>query len=155
LKPARNEYGAVTTPARILLCAETRSARTAPQEYTLGVEPLWLSTLAPGSRVVFRDLRGRRRTLSWVQQTATGVLMSCEKTAYVGESTLLKRRGARQAGVPQRTSVRGLPRPSRLLKLGCGDEFWLAPQGWQPAGETDEARSMRPVVGCTLPEAIL
>lgn len=157
--PKRDEYGRVTTPARIWLFPEDSDVPPPTlAEACLPVPQEWVSRLNVGDRINFVDQRGARRFL-WV----VGAVGDCRwaeaiRTAYVSPGTTLTvgRRAVKGKRPGPRTAQVGvLPPREQTLLLKPGDWLILTEQllPGRPArfgGEGELLNAAR--IGCTLPE---
>ncbi|HWS26044.1 MAG TPA: pyruvate kinase, partial [Xanthomonadales bacterium] len=153
LKPGRDEFGRVLTPARLRLHA----AGVAPGKSlnpSLGVDATWLRQLKVGDRIDLSDARGARRRLLVVDVQADSAGVECQRTAYLTAATTLHLE--RPYCRVRTTAVCDLPaRPGRL-HLRRGDLLHVLPQGiGQDAVTATPGRRARPAsIACTLPEAL-
>ena len=63
LKPRRDRYGRVLSPARVVLFAQHPPSPEYAHGLGLGIAPATMAALAPGDTLVFEDARGARRHL--------------------------------------------------------------------------------------------
>jgi pyruvate kinase len=152
LKPQRDAFGAVTAPARLLLCP--RGCGAAAEEPKLEVDAQWLARLRDGDEIRLVDARGRKRRLSVIDLRPDGVRVQCERTAYLcADTQLAVRRLGPGAPAPR---LPGLPQQPGRLHLSRGQTLHLAARGVgrdAPAPGTDAA-SAPATVSCTLPEVL-
>ena len=154
LKPERDDFGAVTAPAELLLCPQGCAVGERPDGRVLRVDAQWLSQLQEGDGIRLVDARGRRRRLQVVELRPDGVRVQCERTAYlcVGTQLVVHRRGI----VAPATELRGIaPQPGRLL-LRRGQTLRLSAQGLGRDAQPDGAhgRGAPATVACTLPQVL-
>src|SRR5262249_16039398 len=90
VKPARDCCGRVTAPARIWLTpAEKPMLPPSAADAVLPVPGDWLTQLASGDRVRFRDARGASRSLDIIREVGSGCWAESTRTAYVITGTVL------------------------------------------------------------------
>jgi pyruvate kinase len=154
LRPARDDFGRVTAPARVRL-AMTGVAATSPAEPTLPVDPGWLIGLQAGDRVTLRDTRGKHRVLSGEATDAHGAWATTADTAYIAPGTTLRRAAAGDGWVE--TVVRDLPRRPGAVHLDAGDQLLLTPNqapGLDGPRDVDGRQLAPSRIGCTMPEVL-
>lgn len=85
LKPNRDSFGNLVTPARILLCSEIQSQLIpSPVTIYLPVKEDWLQQLAiDDTAIKFKDARGAPRFLVLKERVAEGIWAECAKTTYI------------------------------------------------------------------------
>ena len=154
LKPQRDAYGAVTTPASLWLQPRGGIASSAADGRALRVDAQWLAQLRDGDHIHLVDARGRKRRLQVVELRPDGVRVQCERTAYLCVDTQLV--AARRDVLPPVTDLRGLqPQPGRL-HLSRGQTLRLTAQGLgqdaQPGGA--HGRKTPATLACTLPQVL-
>jgi pyruvate kinase len=149
-RPARDDFGRVTAPARVwLTAAETPAPPPADADAALPVPADWLGRLRAGDRVKFRDARDARRRLVVTEAAGGGRWAECDETAYVATGTRLR---ARRAGVAE---VGPLPPKPLAIRLKPGDTLVLTRDPWpgRPAQTGADGRVLAPaMIACTLPE---
>ncbi len=155
VKPARDAYGVVTAPARLLLRPRCSIANDSFAGSTLELDARWLSQLQQGDSIRLVDARGRKRRLQVVELQALGAVVHCERTAYLRPGTRLVVHPPN--GSASTTEVRELPARPGHLHLHRGQTLRLTAQGIgqdiQPAGA--EGRKATPAtIACTLPEVL-
>ncbi|MHB8952074.1 MAG: pyruvate kinase [Pirellulaceae bacterium] len=157
--PQRDDYGRVTTPARIWLFPQDSDAPPpSPADACLPVPQDWLTRLSVGDRVDFVDQRGARRFL-WV----VGAVGDCRwgeaiRTAYVASGTTLtidKQADKGEHSAPRTARVGELPAREQVLLLNKGDRLILTKElrpgtPAQFGGRGELLNAAR--IGCTLPE---
>jgi pyruvate kinase len=154
VKPARDEYGFVTAPALLGLRALGSSAPVDGAAELIEVDPDWLAQLRPGDRIDFTDARAATRRLTVVDERTGGVLVECNRTAYLTAETTLRLNG-REVVEPE-SAIRGLPATSGRIRLFRGDTLRLTPEGiGHAATHGSHARRVAPAtVSCTLPQVL-
>lgn len=156
-RPQRDTCGRVLAPARVWLTpADHPQPAPSPADASLPVAAHWLSRLAQGSRIVFRDARGAARQMTVNELSAGGCWTECRRTAYVATGTVLR---LRQPGIaPTRedeTPVGELPAQTLSLVLKKGDRLILTrdPKPGENAETDATGHVTQPArVPCTLPE---
>jgi len=152
-KPQRDDFGQVTSPARIWL-STTENCQSPPSQANacFSVSPEWLAELQIGSKIRFTDARGAERTLKVVDKTVDGCWLEGKKTAYVTNGTeLYLRRGKNLlTRVATIGNVQGKEMPIILFP---GDLLIVSPdlQTGRPATKDSSGRVLTPAsIGCTL-----
>ena len=155
IKPLRESNGRVARPARIwLAAAETTFSENPAADANLVLDPDWLSALASGDRVRFRDVRGSRRTWRIREVSAEGCWAEAKKTAYVANGTLLKLQD-KQAENGLETEITGLPPQASVCLIRCGDVLFLSAKdkSGKPAFHDSNGELLNPGrVSLTIPE---
>jgi pyruvate kinase len=154
VKPARDEFGFVVAPALLGLRAFGSDAPIDGAAGLLDVDPRWLAQLRPGDRIDFTDARASARRLTVVDERTGGVLVECDRTAYLTPQTRL--RVHRRDAALQETDVQGLPTGAGRIPLRRGDTLRLTPDGiGHPASQGSGTRRALPAsVSCTLPDVL-
>ncbi|OGU19954.1 MAG: pyruvate kinase [Hydrogenophilales bacterium RIFOXYD1_FULL_62_11] len=156
IRPVRDVYGRVTAPARVWLTPEQAPRLPpSPASACLPVPLGWLDALRSGERVTFKDARGARRSLKFVDVTDNGCWAEATRTAYIVPGTPLHH--ARGAGKPdgREGRVGALPQDAALLTLQKGDLLILTRdlKPGRPASYDSAGKILSPaMIGCTLPE---
>jgi len=154
LKPVRDVLGAVTAPARLWLRPAGSQAPLPEGLPSLSVDVPWFERLALGDRIDLTDARGSRRHLRVVECRAGGVIVECQRTAYLtGETSLRLQRRGHEAF---RTFLGEIPAQPGQLHLQRGEILNLEPGGVGRNAEPAAAgrRARRASIACTLPEAL-
>lgn len=156
IRPRRDAYGRVTTPARIWLTAE-ESPKPPPSlaSACLPVPSAWLARLRIGALVDFTDSRDAQRDFRIVDVTEHGCWAELTQTAYIVPGTTL--RHARNADRPddRECLIGALPPGDTILTLQKGDLLILTRdlKPGRPASYDSAGKILTPaVIGCTLPE---
>jgi pyruvate kinase len=154
LKPRRDAYGAVTAPARLLLHSRCSDAAASFAGSTLELDAHWLAQLHEGERIQLVDARGRNRQLQVVELRAAGVVVQCERTAYLRPGTRLVLQRPKLA--PSVTEIRDLPAHPGQLHLSRGQMLRLTSQGLGHDAQAaePEGRAAPATIPCTLPEVL-
>ncbi|MBX9585219.1 MAG: hypothetical protein K2X87_33350 [Gemmataceae bacterium] len=145
VRPARDEFGRVTDPARVWLTPAAAPTRPPdPAAVVLPVPGEWLARLEAGGNLALRDARGAKRV--WVVEavSAAGCLARADKTCYVTTGSVLAATGGR-AGGRQTAQVGDLP--PRETRIGVSPGTRLTVFRGDGVG-----RLSPPEIGCTLPE---
>jgi pyruvate kinase len=152
LKPQRDEFGRVLSPARVGLRPAGATLPVAGAPVHAGVDAQWLATLAVGDHLAFEDARGARRGLQVVHRDEAGVLAECGQTAYLVAETRL--RHPHKGHRPRHSTLADLPRPQGLLHLERGGMLRLTRGTPAPVEAASRGKVIAPVpsVSCTLPE---
>jgi pyruvate kinase len=154
LKPKRDTLGRVTMPACLGLRAAGSTASIAGASVFLGVNAAWLQTLLVGDRIDLSDARSAKRRLKVIDRQDAGVLVECDRTAYLAADTVLRlhRRDQDDPGTP----LRDLPTTTGELHLQRGDILRLVSQGLgHDALPAAKGRRAKPAtIACTLPQAL-
>jgi pyruvate kinase len=154
LKPERDALGTVTQPARLGLRALGSTAPVAGATVCVGVDADWLDALQVGGHIGLTDARSARRRLIAVERQAAGMLVECERTAYLTEDTCL-RVHQRATGVRE-TTLDDLPVAAGRLHLQRGEILNLVAHGvgHGALAAAKGQRAKRAKIACTLPEAL-
>jgi len=156
VRPARDELGLVTDPARIDFLdpgaiAEASAALSGGAVSVPLAEPL--APLArPGDTLVVTDTRGRKRRFS-VQATGDGAChTSIDRTAYMGSDGRVELRRGKQ--VIARSRIGALPPQPSYIPLNAGDLLVVtrAQTPGRAAAVDAQGRDVPACVPCTLPE---
>jgi len=149
LKPGRDAFGRVVSPARVILAAEGSVKEHVDAPFpVLEVHAGWLQKLENGSEIGLKDSRGARRSMSVSVRKGVPVRAESLKTIYLDVDTklVLKKNGKVQLtpilNIPYRENPIVLRRKDTLIVTARQEEGRLAT-------EDEPAR-----VSCTLPEAL-
>ncbi|PKD44242.1 pyruvate kinase [Rhodohalobacter barkolensis] len=153
VRPRRDVFGRVKTPARIWLTAGT-APRPAPSraDACLPVPEMWLARLRPGDKVKFTDTRDSKRTLVVSDVMAGGCWAEASKTVYIDPGIVLRheREGDDREGV-----IGAIPPTENAIDLQEGDQLILTRnlEPGRPATRNGAGQVLTPaVIGCTIPE---
>ncbi|OGB05710.1 MAG: pyruvate kinase [Burkholderiales bacterium RIFCSPHIGHO2_12_FULL_69_20] len=153
-KPKRDALGRVTMPVCLGLRAAGSSASIAGAGVCLGVDARWLQTLGVGDRIDLIDARAAKRRLKVIDRQDAGVLVECDRTAYLTADTVLHlhRHDQDDAGTP----LSDLPSTTDELQLQRGDRLRLVSHGLgHNALPAAKGRRAQPAtIACTLPQAL-
>lgn len=151
LRPGRNDFGQVLSPARVGLRAigATNSITGAPIH--IGVDADWLKRLKVGDRLDLTDARGAGRSLLVVARDKGGVLAESTRTAYLVPETQLA--CDRKLGGARTSQIADLPCAEGKLHLKRGATLRLTRNVASQPGKKEEGKKDRliPAVACTLP----
>lgn len=154
LKPKRDAYGRVVTPARLGLRVAGSTVVVHGIESWVGVDADWLHRLEVGDRIDMVDARFSKRSLEVSECMSGAVIVDCQRTAYLTESTTLGLHSGKEKKVE--TRLFDVPALPGLLHLHRGDTLRLLPVGsGHEAVLPAKGSSGQPAcVVCTLPEAL-
>ena len=158
VRPARDELGRVVRPARLWLAPGGASAPPpAPADAVLPLPSGFVSLLAPGDRLGFRDARGARRRIRVTEAGVGGAWATLGKTAYVATGTELRLRPRDRAEPDLVAAVGALPTVERRIPLRPGDDLVLtrdSTPGRAAAAGEDGAAAEPARIPCVPPEAL-
>ena len=152
-RPRRDQFGRVTTPARIFLAPLGETSRPPTSDGCIQVDARWLADLVTGDQIEFVDARGAHRTLRVGASETGGLWCEATQTAYVTPETVLRVKRAKESA--RETRVEGIRAIAQTLLLHKGDTLILTLEGTpgQPADYDEAGRLVRPAsIPCTLPE---
>ena len=92
LKPERDVFGRMTGTARLGLCPSGSVRPVEGAALSLSVDAVWLERLQVGDRIDLTDAREAQRRLIVLHAQASGVLVECDRTAYLTDETRLRLR---------------------------------------------------------------
>ena len=139
LRPKRDSYGRVLTPARVWLEPIDRRSMHAPTaDLRLGLPAAWLAQLSPGDVVELIDARGADRKLTVVAVQGDGRMAELRNSAYLVPDTKLckvLRAGTDDSVRTEVVAAGDLPIAEQTIRLNKGDMLCLvgAPQLGRPA----------------------
>jgi pyruvate kinase len=153
-KPAKDEIGRITTPARVVL-RRGRPPRGEATPATLFVADDEFTALRRGDVLRFRDARGKKRELAVVSIGEGEAIAHATRRTYVLESAEARvvRKGERVADVALEAGFG----EGAFVDVRAGDLLVLTGRDEQgrPPRRDGEGRVVRPgVVACTLPAAL-
>ena len=148
LRPQRDAFGAVTSPARLHLCPHGVALPPGRGVPGLEVDAAWLAQLHEGDVIELKDARERKRSLIVTDIGTDGAVVELVRTAYLRPGTKLRLQC--HGASPRCTELQGfVPSPGHLL-LQRGQVLRLTADGiGRTAGECGVAQ-----VACTLPEVL-
>lgn len=154
VKPERDAFGAVESPALLTLRATSAHAPAVEPAAGVGVDPAWLEQLQVDDTIALTDARGSERRLTVVHCAPGVARVSTRQTCYLTPQTVLRlmRDGVELAAT---VSIEVAARPG-VLHLNRGDRIHLLKSGMGQESRPASGRSpQRPtVIACTLPEAL-
>ena len=154
LKPTRDCFGVVTDPVRLGLRPSGSQAQLVGATEHIGVDPQWLRQLEPGDRIDLTDARSARRRLRVLECGDQGVLVDCDRTAYLTAQTSLHLH--RQSHSAPDTRLSDLPHHNEELRLHRGETLRLVREGIGHNAITgsDGKPSTSAKIACTLPQVL-
>ena len=157
-QPRRNRYGSVVEPAHIWLTAKKNAAQCpSTANACLFVAEDWLSNLSHGETIKFLDARGLSRSMDVLEVSGSGVLASCNKTAYLTCGTVLQviRNANGKLISAEIARIEDIPPEPQPIRLKPGDILLLTKEtdsAKPPMYGTDEKLLHTPSIGVSLPE---
>jgi pyruvate kinase len=156
IRPHRDVYGRVSSPARVWLTPETSPhPPPSPASASLQVPTAWLGRLRAGERVKFTDARDSKRAFKVVDVTDNGCWAEATKTAYIVPGTILRHEHEIEEGNDHEGSVGDLPPSANSIPLKQGDMLILSRDlgPGRPASYDSGGQILSPAeIGCTIPE---
>ena len=158
VRPARDEFGRVSAPARVWLTDESAPVPApAPANGTLPVNGDWLRRLAVGEHITCKDTRDSHRTMHVIDVSAGGCWAELSQTAYFTTGATLRRERI-DSDDPHRSSPIGrLPALENAIILRPGDLLTVTgdQHPGRPAAHDSAGRLLGPPqIGCTIPEVL-
>lgn len=155
IKPKRASDGRVLQPARIWF-SSVKEPNTAisPGVVSLTLDSDWLSGLAAGDRVRFKDVRGSRRVWRIREVTADGCWAESKKTAYIANGIVLRRHDSK-ADETRKTRITSLPPRDGVSLIRKGDVLLVTADDipGEPALRSDDGQLLSPgKVSLAIPE---
>jgi len=149
IRPERDDFGRVVTPAKVWLAVDPMAAPEA--DYFLQLPDKWLAQLQAGDELQFKDARDSSRTLKVIELSEQGCWAELRKTAYVipGIELYLKKPKARKKSA----RVMAVPLPEQSIVLHEGDALLLTQdtESGHPAVRDVAGKVLTPArIGCTL-----
>ena len=127
IRPHRDVYGRVTSPARVWLTPETSPhPPPSPAIACLQMPNKWLARVRVGERVEFIDARDSKRALKVVDITDHGCWAEATKTAYIVPGTVLRHEHGVEKGDAREGPVGDLPPGENAILLKQGDILILS-----------------------------
>jgi len=154
LKPTRDCFGVVTDPVRFGLRPNGSQAQLVGATEHIGVDSHWLRQLEPGDRIDLTDARSARRRLRVLECGDQGVLVDCDRTAYLTAQTSLHLH--RQGHSAPDTRLSDLPHHNEQLRLHRGETLRLVREGigHNAISGSDGKPSTLAKIACTLPQVL-
>ena len=161
IKVACDRFGDPLQPAAVVLDGSGRAGAEAMVDKSgrrlparLAVDRKWLAKLEPGDRVLFRDLKGRKRELVVEARLAEHeVATACHEGAYIARGTELEHQSrSRKKGGKTRTGA--LLAPAVEIDVQPGAALLLTPEcrAGGPERRDKRGRVVEPAhIGCTEP----
>ncbi|MDQ1314097.1 MAG: pyruvate kinase [Pseudomonadota bacterium] len=156
IRPGRDAYGRVASPARVWLTPEqSPQLPPSPANACLPVPSAWLAHLRVGELVKFTDARDARRTFRIVDATDDGCWAEATRTAYIVPGVTLRREHG--AGKPddRECCIGALPPGENSIMLQKGDLLILTRdlKPGRPATYDSTGKILSPAtIGCTIAE---
>lgn len=153
IRPQRDAYGRVTSPARVWLTSG--APPPLPTDACLSVPDEWLTRLKRGADIRLCDARGAQRSLQVVEVTNGGCWAEALKTTYVVPGTVLTSGRRHAKGNHREASVESIPLGENAIVLRRGDLLLVTrdQQPGRPAAVDAQGTVLTPAtIGCTLPE---
>ncbi|WP_028238951.1 pyruvate kinase [Stutzerimonas azotifigens] len=149
VRPRRDAYGQVASPARVRLAWEAADAEDAGADARLPIAGDEAVKFRPGDTLKFRDARCSKRSMTVVAAEPGGCLVELCKTAYFISG--LRLRHLRAGKTLGRLRVGELPPREQHLRLRVGDTLVLTAdtRAVEPPSEGEAAR-----IGCTPPQVL-
>lgn len=161
-KPRRDEFGAVTAPAKIWFSSPDKEGCPDDADTFVPVDEAWWQDLDVGDALRLVDARGRKRQVRILKTSDHGCLAECDASAYVTPQTLVKRvtRGTAEGSKSQKKVEKLgrldlIPPKAGYLVLHEGDRLLITgPDHLGRAAQYDEHGRQRSLarISCTLPE---
>lgn len=145
IKPARDVYGLVIQPGRVLLTGDVPE-----HTHALQLPADWIASLREGDVLKFTDSRLSKRRMHVVDIGDDGCWAELEKTAYFVPGTRLELDSAR--GREKRARVMAVPVAEQPIRLEEGDRLILTRDDidGRPAVLGSEGQVLEPArIGCT------
>jgi pyruvate kinase len=142
IRPVRNAQGHVLRQARIWLTTNHKSCSEATAaDACIAVDKDWLAKCQAGDLLLLRDARDSSRKWRIREVTGDGCWAECNKTSYVENGTVLRRRG-----YEDRTTVRSLPRQENVIHVRSDDVLLIvnSDEPGQPALRDDNGDLLSP-----------
>ena len=149
ISPEKSPLGIIEKPARVYLFPEGSGFKSPDDGFALPLSADFLSTLASGTRLEFRDAANRKRSFDVQRRIGDAFLATSLKTAYVKTGTKLIAPDGRTVEIGM------LPAIQNQLFLRRGDTLIItrAQDPGRPALLDESERILEPArISCTLPE---
>ena len=150
IKPERDEYGCVTSPAQLWLASNKRATADISHSPWVALPDKWIAKLRPGDRLRLRDTRGSKRKLRVVESTPDGCWAELEKTLYLTPGTKIKTTGQKSASA----RILAVPPCEPYLELEIGETLYLESNaiGRQAQRDQSGATTTPAIIGCDVSE---
>jgi pyruvate kinase len=142
IRPVRNAHGHVLRHARIWLTSDPQSCNeSSAADACIVVDNSWLTKCQAGDLLLLRDARDSSRKWRIREVTSDGCWAECNKTSYVENGTVLRRRGHND-----QTTVRSLPREQDVVHVRNDDVLLIvnSDEPGQPALRDDNGDLLSP-----------
>ncbi|MGO1752090.1 MAG: pyruvate kinase [Psychroflexus sp.] len=157
IKPKKDMFGKVVAPARIWMAPQGEAPPHGKQvDAVISVNEEWLKKSEKGSKIVFKDARGKKRKIHIDGKENRGVWGVCKKSAFVTIKTVLNV-FFDQKKISEIHSVHDLQSLEEIIFLFKGDQLRLdkkpiigAPCVRDENGKVTEAAH----ISCTLPSSL-
>lgn len=153
IRPQRDAYGRVTSPARVWLTADAQPP--VPADACLSVPREWLARLKRGTDIRLCDARGATRSLEVVEVIQGGCWAEACKTIYVVPGTVLTSGQRTTKRKYREAAVSAIPSGEPAIVLRRGDVLHVTRDqrpGRPAAVDADGTVLTSATIGCTLPE---
>lgn len=152
LRPQRDAFGRVTTPARLWLVAPN-STRPGDDIPTLSLPPAFLARLRRNYRLHFHDARKSARSLKIIRIQDGRALAETRKTCYFTPGLQFN---LASTDYTHRARLGEVPAQPQRLRLKPGDTLLLdrTPRPGQPAQKSPNGRRTSARIGVTLPATL-
>lgn len=152
VRPRRNVFGVVKTPAEVVFCDPGAPAVAAPDVQVVPLTEPIAALVKPDDRIIVVDTRNRRRRFRVRAVAANSCSTTLKRSAFLGTGCVVEvwRDGAFIA----RSGVGPLPARASRIPLHVDDILVVTRAGTpgRAAGSDDQGRSWFARVPCTLPE---
>lgn len=150
ISPSKDELGRVIAPALVWL-GTPKSVPTKSVDATIPVSLDWLNKLTIGSRIMFRDSRGKAGAFQVIQQHGGNAIAHCSESVYITTGTELTIE--QDTHVAERVDELMPVEQSLLLKAGDLLVLHKDPVPGEQAVKDEHGRVVKPAhISCTLPE---
>ena len=151
IRPVRNAHGHVLRHARIWLTSDSKTcSESSAADACIVVDQDWLARCRAGDLLLLRDARDSSRNWRIREVNSDGCWAECNKTSYVENGTVLRRRGHKD-----QTTIRSLPRQQNVIHVRNDDVLLIvnSDEPGQPALRDDNGDLLSPgKVSLPIPE---
>lgn len=155
IKTKKNSLGKVVAPAKIWMAPYgTQPPLGEEADAIIPISKKWLQKTQPGSYIVFKDSRGKKRKILIVKKENNGRWGTCKKSAFITTGTLLNVFFGNETASEEHTANKLLPL-EEVIFLFEGDLLRLdkEPVLGEPAVHDKEGNIIEMAhISCTLPE---
>lgn len=159
IKPKKNNYGHVVSPAKIFIHSSNKSISMLDKSLTLPVDDDWLKDASVNDAIFFKDARKSNREIKLLEKTDDGFWGEISQTAYVTPQTelrlLMMGRTKHPRYHPSVAKVGKLPNLQKMIFLHKGDTLIINRKDLpgKPAEYSENGQLMsHPSISCSLPE---